>query len=229
MIIGLKEQLHSLLNLIYPSLCYSCRYVEPLISSNFCLSCLNTLPFVASAKDSKAALSGKDHFPKDIEFFQSLFYYTKEGNVAEMIHRIKYEGQYRTARYLGFLLGKELKGSKDWQEYRIVPVPIHIRRYRERGYNQAEEIAKGIATVLEIPIVPNGLKRTAYQASQTSKGKYSRSQILQSSFALKDPSLRKVLLVDDVVTTGSTINACFGALSKGSVQHVEVAALGISI
>lgn len=227
--INVQSILHPLFSLVYPPLCYSCRSIEPLNKYRLCLSCLHKLPFIANPNDAGAALSGKQSFPEEVAFFHSLFYYTKDSMVADMIHSIKYEGQYRMAWYLGELLGKELKKSKDWTGYSIVPVPIHKKRFFERGYNQSEEIAKGISKILELPIRKSILRRTTFESSQTGKGKHLRAEVLQSSFDRKsiDPSLLKVLLIDDVITTGSTINACFRKLKN--TTEVSVASIGISI
>lgn len=226
-----KTHLHNLLSLIYPTLCYSCSSVEPLNGYRFCLSCLSKLPFIANANDAYAALAGKESFPEQINFFYSLFYYTKDSSVADMVHSIKYEGQYRIAHYLGELLGKELNKSKDWKDYSILPVPIHRRRFLERGYNQSEEIAKGISKVLGRPIITNVLLRKSYESSQTGKGRLLRTKVLNSSFALNNAVNipQKVILIDDVVTTGSTINACYNAIKDSAAVEIDVATIGVSI
>ena len=226
----LRTHLHNLFSLVYPPLCYSCRIVEPLQNHRFCLSCLHELPFIVSAQDSAAALAGKQYFPHEVRFFQSLFYYTKDSRVADMIHSVKYEGQYRMAWYLGELLGKELSKTNAWNGYSLLPVPIHRKRYLTRGYNQSEEMAKGIAKTLHLPILSKVFVRTSFESSQTGKGRLLRSEVLKSSFVLKDHNCPdKILLIDDVVTTGSTINACVHALNEVRPKDIAVASVGISI
>jgi len=198
---------------------------------HLCLPCFETLPFIASMSDSRAALEGKDFFPDEVSSVQSLFYYSKDSHVADMIHRLKYKGQYRIGRYLGELLGQRMAKSSDWQEYTIVPVPIHPKRRRSRGYNQAEEIAQGLSATLAVPLIPDYLKRIKYERSQTGKDKHDRSSILRSSFIrnLRYEGLEKIILIDDVITTGSTINACTNELIRTSSPVIAVASLGISI
>ena len=226
-----KSYVKGLFHLIFPDLCYSCRKVEPLKGGHFCLPCQHSLPFIRSKEDAVAALEGKEPFPEGIEYFRSLFYYTKESKVAEMIHRIKYQGNYRIARYLGSLLGERIKEDKSWSNYVLVPVPIHKKRRRERGFNQSEEIAKGIQSVLGTNIKMNYLIRTKYEQSQISKDKQSRALTLRNSFkVVSKPGevKKKIILVDDVVTTGSTLAACIHALEVSSDQ-VAIVSLGVGI
>ncbi len=216
---------------MFPKLCYACREYEPLNNQLFCLSCQERLPFVSSNEDALAALEGKDYFPEEISDFSTLFYFTKDSHVAEIIHRIKYEGQYRMAKDLGVLLGEKILLDQDLRKYTIVPVPIHNKRRKDRGYNQAEEIAKGFTMVRDIPIANDYLIRTKHDKSQTAKDKNERSEALKHSFTISPyhERLSHIILIDDVITTGSTINACYTQLKKKSPTHVIVASLGVSI
>lgn len=227
----MKRYFDTVLGLIFPKLCYACREYEPLNNQLFCLSCQERLPFVSSSEDAHAALEGKDYFPEDISLFSTLFYFTKDSHVAEIIHRIKYEGQYRMAKDLGTHLAEKVLLDQDLRKYTIVPVPIHKKRRRARGYNQAEEIAKGFASVKKIPIAPDYLIRTQHDKSQTAKDKNERSEALKHSFTINEghERLSHIILIDDVITTGSTINACYTQLKKKSPTDVIVASLGVSI
>ena len=227
----MKRYIDTVLGLIFPNLCYACREYEPLTNKVFCLSCEEKLPFVASKEDAQSALEGKDFFPKEIRDFSTLFYFTKDSHVAEIIHRIKYEGQFRMAKHLGKLLAEKVWQNQDLSQYVIVPVPIHKKRRRERGYNQAEEIAKGFAEIKNIPIITNHLIRTKHDQSQTAKDRRERSEALKHSFALSEnaEALSHIILIDDVITTGSTINACYAQLAKKHPTEVVVTSLGVSI
>ena len=227
----MKRYIDTVLGLIFPNLCYACREYEPLNNQVFCLSCQEKLPFVASKNDAYAALEGKDFFPKEITEFSTLFYFTKDSHVAEMIHRIKYEGEFRMAKRLGQLLAEKVFQDQDLSHYVIVPIPIHKKRRKERGYNQAEEIAKGFAEVKNIPIINNHLIRTKHDKSQTAKDRRERSEALKHSFSLHEDAktLSHIILIDDVITTGSTINACYTQLAKKHPADVVVTSLGVSI
>ena len=227
----IKELLHPLFHLVYPSLCLSCQTFEPINGSAFCLACENELPYISCAADAKVSLIGKDSFPGEVSKFYSLFYYTKEGMVADMMHRLKYHGHYKTGRFLGSLLAQRIANEDCFREFIIVPVPIHFKRLRERGYNQALEIARGMQRELDVPCCPDYLKREEYRVSQTTKGKDGRQNVLNMSF-IRNPAhkhFKNILLVDDVVTTGATIHACYKALTKEGEANISVATLGTSV
>ncbi len=227
----MKAHFENLFHLVFPALCISCRFYEPLTNSKLCLSCINSLPFISTAEDSFAALEGKDFFPESIEYFHALFYYTKDGRVADMVHRIKYEGQFRIGRYLGQLIGKRIIQERKWSDFVIVPVPIHPKRRKIRGFNQAEEIAKGISIETKIPYQANYLHRIRHETSQTGKDKSERSAALHASFRYNKEykKISKVMLVDDVITTGSTVKACSSELRANNTESIAVVTLCISI
>ena len=220
-----------LISLIHPDLCISCRIYEPYSSEDMCLSCLNTLPYIKSVNDARSALIGKEYFPEDYALFMALFYYRKESYVAEMIHRIKYQGQYKIARKLGKQLGRFLQDKTSWKNYVLVPVPIHPKRKRERGFNQAEEMAFGIRQAIDLPIDSDCLIRKTYEGSQTTKDKTQRVDLLDQSFGLSEGhfSHRRVLLIDDVVTTGATLKACTSLLKEQKVEEISIATLGVTV
>jgi len=225
--------MESLKGLVFPDLCVACRVRRPQIEEELCRSCFSHLPFLRLPEDAKAALAGKDQFPDEVSEFYSLFYYTKESYVAEMIHYIKYDGLYKIGRYLGKLLWERQLQSLDLQEFVLVPVPIHPKKRKKRGYNQAEEIAQGISKASGLPIFADLLVRKTDTASQTKKGQGDRTKILEYAFDLNSAPQSalpdKVILVDDVVTTGSTIAACTSKLLMIRPEKIVVASLGISI
>lgn len=222
--------LKGLLHLIFPTLCAACRVNEPLQEEPFCLVCKNKLPYIQTSEDARAALEGKEFFPDSVSYFYSLFYYSKDNVIADMIHRIKYNGHFRLARKLGRLLGQNVS-EQSWEGFSIVPVPIHKKRRISRGFNQSEEIGKGLKSILSLPLVNNYLIRTSFESSQTSKGKFQRSSVLNSSFKINNQVAvsDRILLLDDVITTGSTIKACVQALEAGDMKEVAVLSLGVSI
>ena len=226
-----KSFVRDLLSLVFPERCFACDHYEPLDGHKLCLSCLKTLPFVANAKDAVAALEGKIVFPSKVSSFDALFYYTKEGAVSRMIHQLKYQGSSQIGRYLGTLLGRRIADYSDYREYTLVPVPIHPAKRRSRGYNQAEVIAEGILQNLQIDYMPNLLRRSRKTLSQTKKSREQRQQLLNSSFEWNTSYdiPEKILLIDDVVTTGSTVCACISALGPPSDTELAVACLGVSI
>lgn len=153
---------------------------------------------------------------------------TLTANPQAMVYAIKYYSSPSFARECGQELGKLLSALGMVQYDAIVPVPLHKARERERGYNQAFMLALGISAVLPVPVREQYLRRTHYTISQTLLSASERRTNVQNVFAAKKSSERSpahVLLVDDVLTTGSTLNACAVALLESGVRRVDAATL----
>jgi ComF family protein len=146
-----------------------------------------------------------------VEMGTSLLRFEKGSAYQSLLHDLKYRGNQRAGIYLGKMLGNEINHTTFSSCDILVPVPIHKKRLRERGYNQSEIIAKGISEVTGIPI-SNLLMRFTHHLSQTSMGRYDRFQNVSGNFRVcrnaPDMNGKKILLIDDVVTTGSTLEAC---------------------
>ena len=227
----LRSLLTGFIELLFPTSCFACQEFEPLHDHLLCYNCIENLPWVDPGA-AIAALEGKENFPSEIEVFDSLLYFSKSSKVQQLITAIKYNGQKELAQYLGKRLGKKIKGTLKLENYEVIPVPIHKKRRRERGYNQAEEIAAGLAPVLGFNVNKDLLFRNQYEQSQTKKDKRERAARLEESFALKTdiPSKYKnALLVDDVITTGATINSCAKQLRKCGYKNIAVVTLAVSI
>jgi len=196
--------LESFKNVVFPDLCVACRVRRPQVEEELCRSCFTHLPFLQLPEDATATLAGKEQFPDEVARFYSLFYYTKESYVAEMVHYLKYDGLYKIGHYLGHLLWQKQLQSQDLSDYALVPVPIHPKKKKKRGYNQAEEIARGVSKVSGLPIIQDLLIRKTDTASQTKKDQGDRTEVLKHAFALnpnhKGERPEKIILIDDVVT-----------------------------
>ena len=147
-----------------------------------------------------------------VEMGTSLFRFEKGSAYQTLLHDLKYRGNRNVGTHLGRLLGHELKHTSFSSCDLLVPVPLHQKRLRERGYNQSEIIARGTSEVMGIPVVSNLLRRADRHHSQTSMGRYERFENVSDSFqlALNPPNVdgKRILLIDDVVTTGATLEAC---------------------
>ena len=156
-----------------------------------------------------------------LEGVVSLFYYSRDNDYKELLHAVKYGGNVATGRWLGRILGEKMREAAYPLPDVIVPVPLHWRRKWKRGYNQAEVIARGISEGLsgDIPVLTDILRRVRYSTSQTRMSVGSKWENVSGAFVLRDIktaaerlSGRHVLLVDDVLTTGATAEACWDAL-----------------
>lgn len=206
--------------LFYPRICTVCG--ESLMKGEMylCTTCLADFPF----SDQDYATQEEVLFHFDVacrpEKLYSLFYYNKFSPYKNLIYRIKYRSHRALGSYLGHLLGEKIKN--ECEADCIIPVPLHPKREKERGFNQAREIAYGMAETLGVDIYDDVLFRVRNNASQTGKNASERLKNVEHIFELRNPSKiagKKVLLVDDVITTGATIGACLQVLAQaGNVR-----------
>jgi ComF family protein len=159
----------------------------------------------------------------------SLFRFEKGSAYQALIHDLKYRGNRKAGLYLGRLLGLELKRGVYSTCDLMVPVPLHQRRLRQRGYNQSELIARGVSEITKIPVNADLIRRKRYQHSQTSMNREKRFENMENAFTLNDspPDLhnKKILLIDDIITTGATLEACSVVLLNRYDCSVYVASL----
>lgn len=215
----------------FPRICMGCGRKLLVHESVVCLSCLSDLPFTGlgntPGNDMERHFWGR--FP--VERASSLLYYAKGGVVAAILHGMKYYGRRKVCRQMGNWLAAELSvtGFFDGIDC-LVPVPLHPRRLRHRGYNQSGLLAAGISDRTGIPVCPDVLVRTHNNRTQTHKSGYERWQNTDGLFAATPQAVslayKHILLVDDVLTTGATLTACADALS--SVPGIRISVVTIA-
>ena len=198
--------------LFFPSNCLLCGKGLSESRAVLCFTCELNMP--------KTSFKDYEHNPVCQIFWGriqlragiSLFRFEKGSAYQALIHDLKYRGNKRAGLYLGRMLGQELRGSILSDCDLMVPVPLHQKRLRQRGYNQSELIARGVSEITGIPVAGNLIRRKKYQHSQTTKNRQERFQNMLEAFILKDspPDLngKKILIIDDIVTTGATLEAC---------------------
>lgn len=222
-----------LLNLFYPRLCLLCEAALVEGEQQLCSRCLCGLAYThyPDVKDNPVAhlLMGKEKVVAASAYLR----FEQGGKVQRLIHALKYYGNKK----LAFLLGRQaaldlLASGAFFAEVEVlVPVPLHARKLRRRGYNQSEWIARGIASVLDVPVCTTAVRRVVMTESQTGKVGYSRWDNLESAFSLADPepiSGRHLLLVDDVITSGATAAACIDALSDAEGVKISFFPLAVT-
>lgn len=231
----MKTYFKDLINLVYPSLCHACEEMPVFQDRPFCTHCMYTLPFTKFNKNTENQFTRHFWGRIPIERGYAMFYYIKGGPIPKMVKRIKYQNDVRLALSLGKEYGLILKNHASMKsiDY-IIPVPIHKKKRRIRGYNQAQLIAKGLSEVLEIPILNDVLVRTQFNASQTTKIRKDRIDNLALSFELKDKNSFKivdkhVLLLDDVMTTGATLEACGLQILKAKNVKLSLATIALGL
>jgi ComF family protein len=162
-----------------------------------------------------------------ISFVFSYVYFVKGGLAQRLIHQIKYKGQKEAAREIAGWYGHLLKNESNLsnQTDGIVSVPMHKTRLRQRGYNQADWIAEGLANALDVPVFADVLVRRSFKKSQTSKNRLERWDNVKTVFGVNNADNlvdKRVALVDDILTTGATIEACAIELLNAGCRSVGV-------
>jgi ComF family protein len=168
-----------------------------------------------------------------VEHAAAWCYFQKGGKVQHLIHLMKYNGKKEIGQYLGLIYGRELMLSPLYQNVDvIIPVPLHPKKKRKRGYNQSELIAKGLSETMKIPVDTKTLIRTTASDSQTKKSRYRRWENVKEIFCVTNFTLlqnKHILLVDDVLTTGATIDSCATELLKIYGVKISVVALACPV
>lgn len=221
-----------LLDLMYPNLCSVCG--EALVKNEkyLCLSCLSAFPKTDFHLHPDNELEKRFWGKVEIAGGTAFFFYEKGTELQQALYHLKYRGGKELGKVLGRYAGAVLRdcpafASADY----IVPVPLHPKKLAKRGYNQSEWVAKGLAEVLEKPMDTAHLVRIKENESQTRKSAFERYSNTEGIFLLNDSRTfagKHILLVDDVLTTGSTMEACVHALHTAPDVTVSVFALAMA-
>ena len=219
--------------LIFPKLCYLCNSHTPLGDNNFCIHCTTNFPYSNHFKvhENEAYFRLAGRF--DFVVAKSLIQFYENTDVQWMMHNIKYQGRKDIASYLGKMAGEKwLNTNVSLPKIdAIVPVPLHPFKRKLRGYNQAEIMANGIGEVLNAIVIPNILQKTINTNSQTRLSRMKRINNVIDSFSLSDNTEnllgKHILLVDDVLTTGATLEACGRQLEL--IPNIKLSVLTICI
>jgi ComF family protein len=197
-----------------------------------CLSCEQHLPRTGYHADPDNETSQRFAGRIPFERATSFTYFVEGGLIQHLLHRVKYGRRSDIAVSIGHLLGDELKAA-GWSTGidAIIPVPLHWRKEARRGYNQSEQLAIGISEHTGVPVWSKVLKRTRFTESQTDKSRQERLLNVADAFAVKQPtrlSGKHILLVDDVLTTGATMESCAHALLKVPGLRISLATAAIA-
>lgn len=207
-----------LINLFFPNVCVGCKNVLVEQEKVICIHCLHELPLTNLHVNDSKVISKVFYGTVVLQHATALFYYPKKGVVRQLIHHLKYKNQKHISGYLGKWLGIELKDSGYYNDIDVViPVPLHQKRMRQRGYNQVEGFAKELALSLNAEYNDSTLFRNKNTSTQTVKNRLTRWNNVQTIFEITDVNTLKgkhILLVDDVITTGATIKSCVTELNK---------------
>lgn len=227
-----------LLDMIYPRRCPACDGIVPSGDGLICRGCVKRLPYI---KEPYCMKCGKELRHEEEEYCEdcrkrehvytagrALFSYNEV--MQRSVSAFKYKGRQEYAVFYGSEMAKHFKQQlKRWGAQVLIPVPVHKSRYRQRGYNQAALLAKSLSRYTGIPVDEGMLVRSKKTAAQKTLNNKERRKNLQGAFQLAKNVVqyKKIVLVDDIYTTGSTADACAGVLIQGGAEHVYLLCLCI--
>ena len=219
---------------LFPALCLGCSQSLESNESFLCVSCRIALPETGQHREPyDQYLLNKFAGKVPVKFIASYLYFKKGGVVQKLIHHIKYKNRKEVAKQLANWYGNQLIIECKHIDNidLIIAVPLHKDRFKQRGYNQSEWIAGGLSEALQIPTYNNILFRTSFAESQTHKNRLERWENVMSVFSVENPELvqgKNVMLVDDVLTTGATLESCARELLKYDCKSVSILTLAVT-
>lgn len=222
--------LSHLLNLFYPNLCSMCRLPLYRGETVICTRCVASLPYTEFWKSDNNPVAQKFWGQIDIVAACSLLYIRKGYRARKLIHLLKYKGETRVGYKLGYLLGLHMLESVTYADVDyVIPVPLHPKKERKRGFNQSVYIAEGIAAALGATVATQFVRRVVNTQTQTQKTRVERYSNVRSIFEVSHANRligKHLLVVDDVITTGATIESCAAELLNAAACRVSIASIG---
>jgi len=224
--------LKSVINLLFPKVCYACSSYLSDNEDTICINCRHDLPvtdFHFNGDDTvKKVLRGR----ANLELATALFRFEKKGPVQQLIHGLKYKGYEHIGELLGDWLGGELAQIDAYKNIdMVIPVPMHKKKLKKRGYNQVAKFGEQIAEALHAAYVDDVLIKISNTTSQTNKGRLARWNNKNEIFAVKNimkVENKHVLLVDDIITTGATLEMCCSSLNQAKAIKISIATIAIA-
>jgi len=227
----LKTYFNSFLHIIFPHNCANCNSDILQEDSLICTKCFASLPETGFFDMQNNPVEKLFYGRVKIEAAASAYYFNKHSIIQTLIKELKYHGNKEAGIFFGKQIGKYLKNSKRFESVdAIIPVPLNIRKEKKRGYNQSLVIAQGIVKEFDIPILNNILIRSSNTDSQTKKNRLDRFQNMQNVFEInKNISIvnKHFLLIDDVITTGATLEACSSILL--AIPDVKISIVSVAM
>ncbi len=219
------------LSLFFPRICAACGNNLLKQEETICISCEFHLPQTSFHLSLENPVYRLFWGKVTLESAAAYLYFHKGSKVQQLIHQLKYKGRKDIGIKLGRQYGQDLRVSPFFQRIQlIVPIPLHAKRLKKRGYNQSEQFAIGLGETMRIPVNPNVICRKKETETQTNKSRFKRWQNVAEVFEIKDSfslEMKHVLLVDDVVTTGATLESCI--LTLASIRGIRISVATIAV
>ncbi|NJN49890.1 MAG: ComF family protein [Polaribacter sp.] len=224
--------LKNLINLFYPDLCANCEHILLENENVLCTFCKHDLPIIPIYDLKNNVITNVFYGKLEISMGFALLFFRKEGITQQLMHQLKYKNQEQIGVWLGNWIGEILKTKQEFLEIDcIIPVPLHPKKLRKRGYNQVTKFANQLALHLQKPIITNQLIKTSATKTQTFKDRFERFSDENSKFDLKNPEFfnhKHILILDDVLTTGATLMDCASTFLKAKNCKISVVTMAFT-
>ena len=223
---SIKEIKDSFLHLLFPHICSGCGSDLLSEESMLCLHCIDAMP------ETNFELHPNNPVEKifwgrlPLAAATAQYYFTKESLMQHLMHQFKYKGNQDLGLQFGRMMGHLLKRSGRFEVDALIPLPLFPAKEKRRGYNQATLLCKGIAELMNVPVLEDVVIRPQHTETQTKKGRVARWKNMEGKFVLVKPGAirnKHLLLIDDVVTTGATLEACGNELLKAENVQLSIA------
>jgi ComF family protein len=229
----ISELLTDFFDLLYPILCLSCQKTLDKSELLLCVSCRMQLPETDYHREENAELINRFAGKVKVEHVTAAYRFAKGSVVQKLIHQIKYKDQPEAAVTVGQWYGHQLQAECPWLTKIdiLIGVPLHKKRLRKRGYNQADSIAEGISLMTNIPFYNDVMIRTRFAGSQTRRNRLQRWLNVKTVFSVIKPDQilgKHVALIDDVLTTGATLEACAVELHRAGCKAVSIITIAVT-
>lgn len=223
--------LNNVLNLFFPPICLACDSLLGDNEQTICTSCRHDLPLANFTDFEYNEVTKRLYGRVLLKYATALVWFSKKGMVQHLMHNLKYKGQEEIGKFMGSWLGYDLHNTPFTSVDVVIPVPLHARRLRERGYNQVALFGRELASALNVAYNDHILVKTKATKTQVFKARLLRWNSDDSLFSITDYKALKhkhILLVDDIITTGATLESCAQALSKIEGVTISVATMAIA-
>ncbi|WP_298494229.1 ComF family protein [uncultured Algibacter sp.] len=224
--------LKSIVNLFFPKVCNACNNLLNENTDTICLDCRHDLPVTNFHFDNNDAVKNVLYGRAEVENSTALFRFEKKGNVQRLIHNLKYKDNEHIGFVLGNWLGGELKTIDAYKDIdAVIPVPLHKKKLKKRGYNQVAQFGNQIAKALEVDYLDDVLLKVTNTKSQVNKKRLARWNNNEELFTLENQNKienKHILIVDDIITTGATLEACIAVLKQSKNIKISIATMAIA-
>lgn len=228
-----NELFGGLLHLLYPNLCVGCDADLPGRDYCFCMRCQNKLQPTEMHTATENAFTERFWGRLRIESGAAMYYFNRKSPIQRALHQLKYKNQPDIGIRIGRRFGHLLAHAPQFESVQaIIPVPLHRKKEQQRGYNQSAMLAQGLAESMRVPVLQGILVRDAFSVSQTRKKRMERFDNVNEVFAVRRPERiagKHLLLVDDVLTTGATLESCGNILLEAPGTRLSLATIAIAM